>query len=82
MGGRWATASTLPLVVLAVLSALDVELSPTAVLAALGSQHRPAVRRGLGGRSDRRLSTPERVASSAVAGMFGILFILLKTLLH
>jgi positive regulator of sigma E activity len=80
-GWEMVTASTLPLVVLAVLSALDVELS-TAVLAALGCSTALLCVAGWAVGRHGRLSTPERVASSAVAGMFGILFILLKTLLH
>ena len=31
---------------------------------------------------DGRLSTRERVASTVVAGMFGVVFIVLKALLH
>jgi hypothetical protein len=75
------TASTLPLVVLAVMSALGAQLT-TAVLAALGCSTALLCVAGWAVGRHGRLSTAERVASSAVAGMFGIVFILLKTLLH
>ena len=80
-GWEMVTASTLPLVVLAVMSALGAQLT-TAVLAALGCSTALLCVAGWAVGRHGRLSTAERVASSAVAGMFGIVFILLKTLLH
>ena len=80
-GWEMVTASTLPLVVLAVMSVLGAELS-TAVLAALACSTVLLCVAGWAVGRDGRLSTSERLVSTVVAGMFGIVFILLKTLLH
>ena len=80
-GWEMVTASTLPLVVLAVMSVLGAELS-TAVHAALACSTVLLCVAGWAVGRDGRLSTSERVVSTVVAGMFGIVFILLKTLLH
>ena len=80
-GWEMVTASTLPLVVLAVMSILGAELV-TAVLAALVCSTVLLCVAGWAVGRGGRLSSSERVASTVVAGMFGVVFILLKTLLH
>ena len=80
-GWEMVTASTLPLVVLAVMSVLGAELT-TAVLAALTCSTVLLCVAGWAVGRDGRLTTRERVVSTVVAGMFGIVFVLLKTLLH
>ena len=80
-GWEMVTASTLPLVVLAVLSVLGAELV-TAVLAALVCSTLLLCVAGWAVGRHGRLTPRERVASTVVAGMFGVVFILLKTLLH
>jgi hypothetical protein len=80
-GWEMVTASTLPLVVLAVMSVLGAELT-TAVIAALTCSTVLLCVAGWAVGRDGRLTTRERVVSTLVAGMFGIVFILLKTLLH
>lgn len=80
-GWELVTASALPLAVLAGLSALGVALEP-AVLAALGCS---TVLLGLAGWEvgrDGRLALGERVLSAGVAAMFGVVMIVLKSLLH
>ncbi|GAA4406982.1 hypothetical protein GCM10023168_22530 [Fodinibacter luteus] len=80
-GWEMVTASTLPLVVLAVMSVFGAELV-TAVLAALTCSTVLLCVAGWAVGRDGRLSPRERVVSTVVAGMFGVVFILLKTLLH
>ena len=80
-GWEMVTASALPLAVLAVLSALGVGLQ-TAVLVALCCS---TLLLGLAGWEmgrGGRLSPLERLASTAAAGAFGVVMILLKSLLH
>lgn len=80
-GWEMVTASALPLAVLAALSVLGVGLQ-AAVLAALCCS---TVLLGLAGwemgRSGR-LSTGERLVSTGVAAAFGVVMIVLKSLLH
>lgn len=80
-GWEMVTASTLPLVVLAVLSVLGAALS-TAILSALACSTILLCVAGWAVGRDGRLTTRERMVSSAIAGMFGLLFIVLKTVLH
>ncbi|HET6967758.1 MAG TPA: hypothetical protein VFI44_05750 [Ornithinibacter sp.] len=80
-GWEMVTASTLPLVVLAVTSILGAELV-TAVLAALVCSTVLLCVAGWAVGRGGRLSPGERLASTVVAGMFGLVFILLKALLH
>ena len=80
-GWEMVTASTLPLVVLAVMSVLGAELT-TALLAALTCSTVLLCVAGWAVGRGGRLTTHERVVSTVVAGMFGIVFIILKTLLH
>ena len=80
-GWELISASALPLIVLAVLSLLGAEVG-TAVLGALICS---TVLLGIAGWAmgrGGRLTTRERVVSACVAGMFGLLFIGLKTFLH
>jgi len=75
------TASALPLVVLAVLSVVGVGVQ-TAVLAALCCS---TVLLGIAGWEmgrDARLTTGERLVSTGVAATFGVVMIVLKSLLH
>ncbi len=80
-GWEMITASALPLIVLAVMSVLGAEVS-TAVLGALICSTVLLCIAGWAMGRGGRLTTRERVVSASVAGMFGILFIVLKTLLH
>jgi hypothetical protein len=80
-GWEMVTASSLPLLTLAVLTVLGARLS-TAILGALGCATVLLCVAGWSIGRRGRLSTRERVASTLVAGMFGTVFILLKTFLH
>jgi hypothetical protein len=80
-GWEMVSASALPLIVLAVMSVLGAEVS-TAVLAALICSTVLLCIAGWAMGRGGRLTTRERVVSASVAGMFGILFIVLKALLH
>lgn len=80
-GWEMVTASTLPLVVLAVMSAFGARLS-TAILAALACSTVLLCVAGWAVGRDGRLTTRERLVSCAVAGMFGLFFIALKTWTH
>ena len=71
----------LPLLVLAVFTVLGSELF-TAVLAALICSTALLCVAGWAVGRHGRLSTGERIVSAIVAGMFGVFFIALKTLLH
>lgn len=80
-GWEMVSASTLPLVTLAVMTLFRAPLD-TAVLAALVCS---TVLLGLAGWTigrGGRLSTRERIVSTLVAGTFGALFVVLKALLH
>lgn len=80
-GWEIVTASALPLVVLLVVGALGAGLYAS-VLAALACS---TVLLGLAGWEMGRggkLTPAERVAAAAAAGMFGVVMILLKALLH
>ena len=80
-GWEMVTASALPLLTLSVLTLFGARLS-SAILGALGCATVLLCVAGWAIGRDGRLSTPERVASTLVAGMFGTIFILLKTFLH
>jgi positive regulator of sigma E activity len=80
-GWEMVSASTLPLITLAVMTFLGAELS-TAVLGALICATVLLTVAGWSIGRGGRLSTGERVVSTVVAGMFGALFIVLKTFLH
>lgn len=80
-GWEMVTASALPLIVLAVLSLLGAKVS-TAVLGALICSTVLLCIAGWAMGRGGRLTTRERLVSASVAGMFGILFIVLKTFLH
>ncbi len=80
-GWEMITASALPLIVLAVLSLLGAEVG-TAVLGALICSTVLLCIAGWAMGRGGRLTTRERVVSAGVAGMFGLLFIVLKTFLH
>ncbi len=80
-GWEMVTASTLPLVVLAVTSLFGAELT-TAVISALVCSTVLLCVAGWAVGRDGRLSSGERLASTVVAGMFGVVFVLLKALLH
>ena len=80
-GWEMVTASALPLITLAVMTLLGAEVR-TAVLGALVcSTFCSAWRAGRSGEA-AGCRREERVASTLVAGMFGLFFVLLKTLLH
>lgn len=83
MTGGWelVTASVLPLLVLVLARVLGAELR-TAVLCGLTCS--TVVLCGAGWHVGRggRLTTAERLISSAIAGFFGVGLILLKALLH
>ena len=80
-GWEMVTASTLPLVVLAVTSLFGAELT-TAVISALVCSTVLLCVAGWAVGRHGRLSSGERLASTVVAGMFGVVFVLLKALLH
>ena len=80
-GWEMVSASALPLITLTVMSLLGAELS-TAVLGALICSTVLLCVAGWSIGRRGRLSTKERIASTVVAGMFGLFFVLLKTFLH
>jgi hypothetical protein len=80
-GWEIISASTVPLVVLALLGLLGAEVE-VAVLAALGCSTALLCLAGWEMGRDGRLSAGERVTAALVAGSFGLVMILLKTLLH
>ena len=80
-GWEMVTASALPLITLAVMTFLGAELR-TAVLGALVCSTVLLCVAGWAIGRGGRLTTRERLASTLVAGMFGALFVLLKTTLH
>jgi hypothetical protein len=80
-GWEMVTASTLPLLTLAIMTVLGAKLS-TAVLGALVCTTVLLTVAGWSIGRGGRLSAGERVVSTLVAGGFGALFILLKTFLH
>jgi hypothetical protein len=80
-GWEMVTASALPLLTLAVLTVFGADLS-TAVIGALVCTTVLLCVAGWSIGRGGRLSTGERIASTLVAGMFGALFVLLKTFLH
>ena len=80
-GWEMVTASTLPLITLAVMTLLGAEVG-TAVIAALVCSTVLLCLAGWSIGRRGRLSARERVISTMVAGMFGALFVVLKTLLH
>ena len=80
-GWEMVSASALPLIVLAVMSVLGAEVS-TAVLGALICSTVLLCIAGWAMGRGGRLTTRERLVSASVAGMFGMLFIVLKALLH
>jgi len=80
-GWDMVSASALPLIVLAVLSVLGAEVG-TAVLGALVCSTLLLGIAGWAMGRGGRLTTRERIVSACVAGMFGLLFIALKTFLH
>lgn len=80
-GWEMVTASALPLITLLVMTVLGAELS-SAVLGALVCSTVLLCVAGWSIGRGGRLSTGERVASTVVAGMFGVFFVLLKTFLH
>jgi len=80
-GWEMVSASALPLIVLAVLSVLGAEVG-TAVLGALVCSTLLLGIAGWAMGRGGRLTTRERIVSACVAGMFGLLFIALKTFLH
>ncbi|HEX6498658.1 MAG TPA: hypothetical protein VF054_06450 [Micromonosporaceae bacterium] len=80
-GWEIVTASALPLVVLAVLDLLGVGVR-VAALSALACSTLLLCLAGWAIGRDGRLSTRERVVSSVVAGLFGVLMVLLKAVLH
>lgn len=80
-GWEMITASTLPLIVLSVTRLLGIDLQTALVWALMCST---VLLCAAGWRIGRhgRLSRWEQLASSAVAGLFGIGLIVLKTMLH
>jgi positive regulator of sigma E activity len=80
-GWEMVSASTLPLVTLAVMTLLGSELE-TAVFGALICSTVLLTAAGWSIGRGGRLSTGERITSTLVAGMFGAFFVLLKTFLH
>jgi hypothetical protein len=80
-GWELVSASALPLITLAVLTVFGADLS-AAVLGALTCSTLLLCVAGWAIGRGGRLSTGERVASTLVAGMFGLFFVLLKTFLH
>jgi hypothetical protein len=80
-GWEMVSASVLPLVVMTVVYQLDAGLD-TAVLAALGCSTVLLCLAGWQMGRNGQLTTLERLASTAVAGAFGVFMVLLKTLLH
>lgn len=80
-GWEMVTASTLPLITLAVMTLFGAKVG-TAVIAALICSTVLLCLAGWSIGRRGRLSTRERVISTMVAGTFGALFVVLKTLLH
>jgi hypothetical protein len=80
-GWEIVSASTVPLVVLAVLGLLGAEVE-AAVLAALGCSTALLCLAGWEMGRGGRLGLGERVIAALVAGSFGMVMIALKTLLH
>jgi len=80
-GWEIMTASALPLAVLLIVRALGADLD-IAVLAALACSTLLLCIAGWEIGRHGHLTTPERIASAATAGVFGALFIVLKTVLH
>lgn len=80
-GWEMVTASALPLLTLAAMTVLGSRLT-TAVLGALICSTVLLGAAGWAIGRGGRLPTGERIASTLFAGLFGVLFILLKTLLH
>jgi hypothetical protein len=80
-GWEIVTASVLPLAVLLVVRALGADLD-AAVLAALACSTLLLCIAGWEIGRHGHLTTPERIASAVTAGLFGALFIVLKTVLH
>ncbi|HEU4513293.1 MAG TPA: hypothetical protein VFR87_09325 [Nocardioidaceae bacterium] len=80
-GWAMVTGSTLPLLVLVVLGLLGTDYRTT-VLVALGTNTALLALAGWRVGRDERLNTAERVASAAFAGLFGLLAIVFKTLVH
>lgn len=80
-GWEMVTASVLPLLVLVLARVLGAELR-TAVLCGLSGSTVVLCAAGWHVGRGGRLTTAERVVSSAVAGVFGVGLILLKALLH
>jgi hypothetical protein len=80
-GWEIVTASALPLVVLLAVRALGADLD-TAVLAALACSTLLLCLAGWEIGRHGHLTRLERIASAAAAGVFGVLFIVLKTVLH
>src|SRR6476646_2138218 len=80
-GWELVTASTLPLAALVTLSLVGVGLDAS-VLSALATSTVLLCVAGWQMGRNGQLSGPERITSSAVAGAFGVVMILLKALLH
>jgi hypothetical protein len=80
-GWAMVTGSTLPLLVLVTLGLLGAEYR-TAVLIALGTNTALLALAGWRVGRDGRLSQAERVGSAFFAGLFGLLAIAFKTLVH
>lgn len=80
-GWEFVTASVLPLVVLVIVRLVGVDLD-TAVLVALGCNTLLLCLHGWEMGHLGHLTRLERVATTTVAGLFGVLLITLKTTLH
>lgn len=80
-GWEIVTESALPLLVLGVLGLLGTEYR-TAVLAALGTSTALLALAGWAIGRGGRMSTRERLVSACVAGLFGLVAITFKTLVH
>jgi hypothetical protein len=80
-GWEMVTASALPLITLSVMAFLGAEVRPAVLGALVCSTILLCVAGWSIGRGGR-LTGRERLASTLVAGMFGALFIILKTQLH
>ncbi len=80
-GWELVTTSAVPLVVLVVLRGLGAGLSAATMAALVGSTLLLCAAGWEMGRHGQ-LTTAERLVSSAVAGLFGVVMILLKALLH
>lgn len=80
-GWEIVTESALPLLVLGVLGLLGTDYR-TAVLAALGTSTAMLALAGWSIGRGGRMSTRERLVSACVAGLFGLVAITFKTLVH